>query len=161
MQVDRENVIAGTAVLGLAAVMASQVLPGQFDGVALARNPMTFPRFLLLLFAAGGLALLLKGLFAGRPGARPWTSMRWWRVLALLVLVSVYLAVFADVGFLMATAVFLPVVMVMLGYRNILVIALVTAVVVPGLWYVFAEAFSIRPPGIGLDDIIRSIKGPS
>lgn len=153
---DRENVIAGTAVLGLAAVMATQVLPGQFDGVALARNPMTFPRFLLLLFAAGGLALVLKGLFAGRPGATPWVPMRWWRVLALLALVSVYLAVFADLGFLIATAVFLPIVMVMLGYRNLPVIALVTVIVVAGLWYVFAEAFSIRPPGVGIDDILRA-----
>ncbi|MBF9033873.1 hypothetical protein HKCCE2091_06445 [Rhodobacterales bacterium HKCCE2091] len=161
MDRNRENLIAGGAVLGISALLFSQALPGQFAGVELARNPMTFPRFLLVIFAAGGAVLLIQGLVGRRAAGSAGPGLAWRRVLAVLVLAGVYLAAFAPAGFIPATLVFLPAVIVTLGYRNPLVIAAVTLLTVAGLWYAFAELFSIRPPGIGIDDMIRAIGGGS
>lgn len=144
-------------MLGISALLLTQVLPGQYEGVALARNPMTFPRFLLLIFALGGAALLLHGLLGGRPRESAMASVAWRRVLAVLVLTGIYLSAFAPAGFIPSTAVFLPATMVTLGYRRPLVISAVTFVSVVGLWYAFAEGFSIRPPGIGFDDMMRAL----
>jgi hypothetical protein len=156
---DRESLIAGGAVLGISALLFTQVLPGQFEGVALARNPMTFPRFLLLLFAAGGAALFLRGLLtsgADTPDAPP---VAWRRTLAVVVLAGLYFAAFAPIGFIATTLVFLPAMMLVLGYRNALMIVAVTLLCTVGLWYAFAEGFSIRPPGIGIDDMLRALRG--
>ena len=158
MQENSESIIAGGAVLGISALLFTQVLPGQFEGVVLARNPMTFPRFLLGLFALGGAGLLVRGLIGARKGTVG-MPVAWLKVLAILVLAGIYLALFAPLGFIPATLVFMPVAMLALGYRNPLVIVLVTLVTAPLLWYLFAEAFSIRPPGIGIDDMLRQIGG--
>lgn len=159
MKEHSESIIAGGAVLGISALLFTQVLSGQFEGVVLARNPMTFPRFLLGLFALGGAGLLARGRFAARTQATVGERVAWLRVLGILVLAAIYLAVFAPLGFIPATLIFMPVGMLALGYRNPLVITLVTIVTVPLLWYAFAEAFSIRPPGIGIDDMLRQIGG--
>lgn len=146
-------------MLGISALLFTQVLPGQFEGVVLARNPMTLPRFLLVLFALGGAGLLVRGFFGARVSGAVGMPVAWLKVLAVLVLAGLYLTAFAPLGFIPATLIFMPVAMLALGYRNPLVIVLVTAVTVPLLWYLFTEAFSIRPPGIGMDDLLRQIGG--
>lgn len=158
---DRESLIAGGAILGISALLFTQVLPGQFEGVALARNPMTFPRFLLLIFTIGGAALFVRGLLV--PGTAPKAAqpVAWLRTLAVISLAGLYFAVFAPLGFIVTTTVFLPTMMLVLGYRNPLVIVMVTILCVVGLWYAFAEGFSIRPPGPGIDDMIRALRGAS
>lgn len=157
MQRDLESIVAGGAVLGISALLFTQMLPGQFSGVELARNPMTFPRFLLLLFALGGAGLVLRGLFRGAQDRSEVPRVAWGRVLAVVALAGCYLAAFAPVGFIPATLVFLPAAMLVLGYRKAGVIAIVTLVAVVGLWYAFAEIFSIRPPGVGMDDLFRAV----
>ena len=162
MDRDRESLIAGGAILGISVLLFTQVLPGQFEGVELARNPMTVPRFLLLIFAAGGAALFIRGLLvpsaAAHDDAPP---VAWRRTLAVVVLAGVYFATFAPLGFIPTTLIFLPATMLVLGYRNALVIVSVTLLCVVGLWYAFAEGFSIRPPGVGIDDMLRALRGPS
>ncbi|WP_371056781.1 tripartite tricarboxylate transporter TctB family protein [Rhodosalinus sp. K401] len=155
MQKDLESLVGGGAVLGISALLFTQVLPGQFSGVELARNPMTFPRFLLLLFAMGGAALALRGLFCGAQDRSEVPRVAWGRVFAILVLASCYFGAFAPVGFIPATLLFLPLSILVLGYRKPTVIAAVTLVAVVGLWYAFAEIFSIRPPGIGMEELLR------
>ncbi|WP_286173942.1 tripartite tricarboxylate transporter TctB family protein [Rhodobacter sp. NTK016B] len=157
VQRDHESIIGGVAVLGLSALLYSQVMPGQFDGVALARNPMTVPRFLLALFALGGAYLLVRGLVS-RAGTT-WPAVAWRKVLAIAVLAAAYFWAFDPIGFIPATLVLLPLAFLSLGYRNPLVIAAVTLITAPLLWYVFAEGFSIRPPGFGMDDLLRALGG--
>lgn len=153
MQKDLESIIGGLAVLGLSAILFTQLMPGQFEGVPLARNPMTFPRFLLALFAIGGAFLVVRGLVS-RAGST-WTKVAWGKVLGIVVLAAAYFWAFQPVGFVPATLVLLPLSFLALGYRNAKVIALVPLITVPLLWYVFAEGFSIRPPGFGMDDLWR------
>lgn len=165
MRKDRESIVAGAAVLGVSALLFTQVMPGQFEGVPLARNPMTVPRFLLSLFALGGVALLARGVLAARalPGMAgdvPPPDRAWAKVALTAGLACVYLMAFADAGFLPATVVFLPAVMLVLGYRNGLVIVATTVLSATVLWYLFAEGFSIRPPGIGFDDLWRALSRP-
>ncbi|MEY8827325.1 tripartite tricarboxylate transporter TctB family protein [Sedimentitalea sp. XS_ASV28] len=161
MDLRLENIIAGGAVLGISAILFTQLLPGQFEGVELARNPMTFPRFLLLIFALGGTFLVLSGLFGSRGPCTAKQPVAWGRVLALFIVTAIYLFAYAPIGFIPVTLVFLPVTILTLGYRRPLVIAIVTLVTVFGLWYVFAEGFSVRPPGIGIDDMLRMFKDAS
>lgn len=153
---DLESLVAGGAVLGISALLFTQMLPGQFSGVELARNPMTFPRFLLVLFALGGVGMVLRGLFQKRI-SKSLKGIAWGRLLTVLILAGLYLAVFAPFGFIPATLIFLPATILALGYRRMVVIFLVTLITVVGLWYAFAEIFSIRPPGVGMDDILRAI----
>mgnify|MGYP003675989271 CR=1 FL=1 len=153
---DVESLVAGGAVLGISALLFTQMLSGHFSGVELARNPMTFPRFLLTIFALGGVGMVLRGWLAPRMH-KSLTGIAWGRLLAVLVLAGLYLAVFAPLGFLPATLIILPTTIFALGYRRVVVIFLVTLITVVGLWYAFAEIFSIRPPGIGMDDIFRAI----
>lgn len=158
---DLESLIAGGAILGISAILFTQVLPGQFEGVALARNPMTFPRFLLLIFAAGGAVLFIRGLLVSGTAPKAAQPVAWLRTSAVIVLVGLYYAAFAPFGFIVTTTVFLPAMMLVLGYRNALVIVTVTVLCVAGLWYAFAEGFSIRPPGLGIDDMLRALRGTS
>ena len=158
---DRESLIAGGAILGISALIFTQVLPGQFEGVALARNPMTFPRFLLAIFAVGGAILFLRGLLSSAVPRQDPPVVAWRRTAAVVVLAGAYYGLFAIVGFIPATTVFLPAAILVLGYRNLVVIIVVTLVCVVGLWYIFAEGFSIRPPGIGIDDMVRALRGPA
>lgn len=150
--------LAGGAILGLAALLFTQVLPGRFDDVPVARNPMSFPRFLLLLLALGGVALMLRGLTAA--GRHVALQAAWPRAASVAGLTLLYLVAFRPVGYLPATLVFLPAMMGFLGYRRPLVILVVTIATTVILWYLFAEIFVIRPPGAGLDTILRALGGP-
>lgn len=152
---DLESVIGGVAVIGLSALLGSQLLPGQFDDAAMARNPLTFPRFLLALFALGGIGLLLRGLLAHGTEA-VWPRVAWPKMAGIAVVAGLYFWAFQPVGYLPASLVFLPVALLVLGYRNAVVIVLVTLITVPLLWYVFAAGFTIRPPGYGMDDLLRA-----
>jgi hypothetical protein len=155
VQRDLETLVAGGAVLGISALIYSQVLPGQFAGVELARNPMTFPRFLLALFALGGVFLVIRGFFRAPRDRDDMPVVAWQRVLLVLLLATAYFAAFAPLGFIPTTLIFLPTSMLLLGYRRPMVIAFVTIIAVIALWYAFTEAFSIRPPGIGIDNVLR------
>ena len=151
------DVIAGGAVLGLSVLLFSQVLPGQFSGVALARNPMSFPRFLLALMAFGGTVLVLRGVFGSPTCIAP--PIDWRRLGLAALLVAAYFTAFDPLGFAPATALFLPAIMVVLGYRRFAAIAIATALTISVLWFLFAEIFVIRPPGIGFDTVWRSVRG--
>ena len=149
--------MAGGVVLGLSILLFCQVLPGQFSGVPLARNPMSFPRFLLALMALGGIALMLRGTLGIPVFAVPLVD---WRRLGLVtLLVALYFAGFGPFGFLPSTALFLPAIMWALGFRNIGIMAAVTALTIVIPWFLFTDVFAIRPPGVGFDTLWRATGG--
>ena len=155
------NLMGGGAMLGLSALFYAQTLGERFATAPLARNPMAFPRLLTLLLALGGAVVIAQALFTRR-GALPGdvaVPVNWPRTVLIAALAGAYFWAFESAGFLPATAVFLPLVIVVLGYRRALVIVPVTAVVLAGLWYLFARVFQIRPPGPGMDDLLRLITG--
>lgn len=155
------NLLGGGAILGLSVLFYVQTMGERFAETPLARNPMAFPRLLVLLLAIGGLVVIAQAVLTRR-GALPGdvaVPLNWPRVLLIGALAAAYFWVFEPFGFLPATAVFLPAVIVVLGYRRALVIVPVTVVALVGLWYLFARVFQIRPPGPGMDELLRLITG--
>ncbi|KPQ07088.1 MAG: Tripartite tricarboxylate transporter TctB family [Rhodobacteraceae bacterium HLUCCA12] len=155
------NLIAGGAILGLSALFYAQTLGDRFADTPLSRNPMAFPRLLVLLMALGGAVVIAQALLTRR-GALPGEAvpaLNWPRAALITALAAAYFWVFEPFGFLIATGLFLPLAVVALGYRRLLVIVPVTLVVLVGLWYLFAQVFQIRPPGPGMDDLLRLMTG--
>lgn len=144
-------------MLGASALLASQLQFDRFAEAALARNPMAFPGLLLLLFAFAGATLLLRGFRGSRPHAM--IPVDWPRVIAVAVLLAAYFAAFQPLGFLPTSAVFFPAVVVLLGYRRPSVVLAVTIIALVVLWFLFAKVFVVRPPGVGLDELARSLLG--
>ena len=93
------------------------------------------------------------------PGADAVPGLNWSGIVLVLVLVLAYLLGFARIGFIPATAIFFPVTCFVLGYRNMVVTGLVTILAIVLIWYLFTRGFSIRPPGIGFDDLWRMLAG--
>ncbi|MCC5970007.1 MAG: tripartite tricarboxylate transporter TctB family protein [Pararhodobacter sp.] len=155
------NLIGGGAIIGLSALFYAQTLSERFASAPLARNPMAFPRLLTILLIVGGLVVIAQAVFTRR-GALPGdvaADVNWPRAVLIAALAGAYFWAFEPWGFLLATALFLPLVIVVLGYRRALVIVPVSAVTVVGLWYLFARVFQIRPPGTGMDEVLRMIAG--
>lgn len=155
------NLMGGGAILGLSALFYAQTMGERFTDTPLARNPMAFPRLLTMLLAVGGLVVIAQAVLTRR-GAMPGdvaVPINWPRVVLIGALAAAYFWAFEPLGFLPATAVFLPVVIVVLGYRRAMVIVPVAAVTLVGLWYLFAQVFQIRPPGPGMDELLRMVTG--
>ena len=155
------NLIAGGALLGLSALFFAQTLSERFATAPLARNPMAFPRLLTLLLALGGAVLVVQALLARREAkaGQAVAQVNWPRAVLIAAMAGAYFWAFESMGFLLATLVFLPLVIVAQGYRRMLVILPVTGVTLVALWYLFARVFRIRPPGPGLDDLLRLLAG--
>lgn len=119
-----------------------------FENTPISRNPAWFPQLLLTLMLVASAVLAVRALLAGvKP---PVTSMRW-RALAITLSISaLYLVGFVGVGFIPATAVLIPLMSWLLGFRRPLVIVLVTTGMTVGLWYAFTLLLNVTPPGPGL-----------
>lgn len=155
------NLMGGGAILCLSVLFHAQTLNERFAAAPLARNPMAFPRLLTLLLALGGAALIVQALFVRR-GAPPEdmvARVNWPRAVLIAAMAGAYFWAFEIVGFLPATLVFLPLVIVVQGYHRVLVILPVTAVTLVGLWYLFARVFQMRPPGPGMEELLRMLAG--
>jgi Tripartite tricarboxylate transporter TctB family len=147
---NRSDLIGGAAILAVAGIFFMQTVGTGLDDDEIARNPVWFPRVLIVLLALSGLGLLVRGLLlADAPAPRP----VWPRFALVAAGVGGYFAVFDLVGFLIASLVFLPAIAVLLGYRRYLVTLVVTCLFVAAVWYCFAEIFVVRPPGFGLDEL--------
>ena len=145
------DLVGGGVLLGASAVLYAQTVNKGFVHDEIARDPVWYPRLLLVLLALVSAGLIVRGL-AG-PVQKTGSVPLWGRFLAVAVAVTAYFLLFDVVGFLIASVVFLPAMTVLLGYRRPLVIGLVTVIFVALVWYCFAEIFVIRPPGLGLDEL--------
>ena len=145
------DLVGGGVLLGASAVLYAQTVGKGFAHAEIARDPVWYPRLILVLLAAASIGLIVRGL-AGRADNGGSTPV-WGRFLAVAAAVTAYFLLFDVAGFLLASLVFLPAMTVLLGYRRPLVIGLVAVIFVALVWYCFAEIFVIRPPGFGLDEL--------
>lgn len=145
------DLVGGGVLLGASAVLYAQTVGKGFVHDEIARDPVWYPRLLLVLLALASLGLIARGL-AG-PAVKAGRVPLWGRLLAVAAVVTAYFLLFDVAGFLFASLVFLPAMTVLLGYRRPLVIGLVTVIFVSLIWYCFAEVFVVRPPGFGLDEL--------
>ncbi len=72
------------------------------------------------------------------------------RFFGLLIALIIFGAVFEYVGFFISAGLFIPVVAVLLGYRNYLVIALTTVSVLAFVYLVFEKLLAVNLPGFSL-----------
>ncbi len=145
------DLVGGGVLLGASAVLYAQTVGKGFAHAEIARDPVWYPRLILVLLALASLGLIVRGL-AG-PADKGAQAPLWGRFLAVAAAVTAYFLLFDVAGFLLASLVFLPAMTVLLGYRRPLVIGLVAVIFVGLVWYCFAEIFVIRPPGFGLDEL--------
>ncbi|MDD7973526.1 tripartite tricarboxylate transporter TctB family protein [Roseinatronobacter alkalisoli] len=154
------DLTGGIAFLGLGGLFWAQTIEQSVSAGTVANNPVWFPRLLLIIIAIGSLGLIAKAVLAktscdGRAAlpAKPGQ-------LALgVLLVGLYLLHFTPVGFLPTSAAMIIIFCLMTGYRSVVTVIVFTLIFVPGIWYLFVDGFSIRPPGIGMDNILSYIGG--
>jgi putative tricarboxylic transport membrane protein len=143
--VRRADLVAALLLLAVAAVYYQQsfLIVRGLAGDRL--GPAFFPRLL-----AGGLALLSLALLAralgGRSDPAPPPAARTGLLAATLVLLVVYALVVPRVGFLVATPVFLAMVLVALGVREALSVAAVAAGLTAALYVVFGRLLGVLLP---------------
>ena len=152
MQRRVSEIVGGGVILAGAIVLYGQTIGTGFVRDEIARDPVWFPRLLLILLALASVGLVVRG-FTQAPSG-PAERPLWGRFFAVAVLLTAYFLLFETAGYLFASLVFLPALTVLLGYRKPLVIIPVTIIFVVAVWYVFADVFIVRPPGLGVDDII-------
>ena len=140
----RSDLIAGvgTFVLGaVIAVEARRIPDGGTDGI----GPGTFPFALGVIIALCGAALLLGALKAP-PAEAGHDSVRWpvvWTAFALLV---AYAFALAYLGFLLATILLVPALLVLLGPRDIRRVSLSAVAVSGAVFVIFGKLLGVDLP---------------
>lgn len=143
------NLIGGGALLGVSVLLYSQSIGTGLEREEIARNPIWYPRLLLILLAIAAVFLILRSVIRS-PGPAE-ADPAWGRLSAAAAVVAAYFVVFNEIGFVISSLLFLPLFSILLGYRRYFVTAVVAILLVIALWYLFAEVFVVRPPGPGLD----------
>ena len=150
------DLVSGAVLLALTLLLAWETLVPLPEGIEAARNPVWYPRILLGLAGVASAGLLLRGLVGrGLTVPRP----RYGRLAGVTAVLAVYFWVFGSAGFLLASAVLIPILAIVLGYRRIALAVLVSVLFCTGVWYVFAEVFVVRPPGAGVDTVLQLVRG--
>lgn len=154
------ELVGGIVFLGLAGLFWSQTMERPVGSEIIAGNPVWFPRLLLVFIALASLGLIAKATLGKAQNEERNAHVRKPAQLALgVVLVGVYLYLLTPVGFLPTSAALVVLLCLMTGYRSAGIIFVFTAIFVPGVWYLFFEGFNIRPPGIGMDDLLSYVGG--
>ena len=136
--------------LVLALIIAMAVLlyrsTADFPGIAKTTSAK-YVRFLAVFIGVLALGQLGHSLLRDRSRARLILTDHWPRFLGLLAALLVFAVLFEPLGFFIPAALFIPAVALMLGYRNLPVIALTTAGMLGFVWLVFIQLLSVNLPG--------------
>lgn len=144
------DVVSGLlfALLSGAVFALSLPLPEATAGVA---GPGFFPRVLGTLGVVLGLMLCVRGVNAIRRGSSstgPRTSgwAYYLRLLALVLVASAYVVALKPIGFILASAGFLFLTLVLLGERRIAMLVVIPVGFTAGVYYLFSELLGLRLP---------------
>ncbi|HBQ36390.1 MAG TPA: hypothetical protein DD729_06070 [Rhodobacteraceae bacterium] len=137
------------AVLVLLIVMAVLLYfsTANFKGIAI-KTSAKYVQFLAVFI--GGLSVVQLGysLLKDRSFDRLVITEHWPRFLSLLGGLIIFALLFEHLGFFIPAAVFIPVVSVLLGFKNWLAIGLTTAGVLGFVYLVFVQMLSVNLPGV-------------
>lgn len=137
------------AVLVLLIVMAVLLYfsTANFKGIAI-KTSAKYVQFLAVFI--GGLSVVQLGysLLKDRSFDRLVITEHWPRFLFLLGGLIIFALLFEHLGFFIPAAVFIPVVSVLLGFKNWLAIGLTTAGVLGFVYLVFVQMLSVNLPGV-------------
>ena len=153
MRLRVSELIGGGAFLIFTIVFWLQTtdLPVRYSGVA--ENPIWYPRLLLILCGTASLLLIIRGILGDKDSPIPLPLII--KLLPVLVVLAVYFWFFERLGFMVSSLIFTPLSILVMGYRRLGITFGFAVVLVVAIWLLFAEVFNIRPPGFGIDDIIR------
>ncbi|MFT6402456.1 MAG: hypothetical protein ACJA2D_001778 [Pseudohongiellaceae bacterium] len=156
MSIRVPDLIGGIIFLLMSLVFWSQTNDPSFEGLEAARNPVWYPRLLLLLTGMASVVLILRS-FTGKGIETPRPNFT--RLCVITILLAVYFFMFEQAGFIPASIVLIPILSWILGYRRIGITLSVSVIFTVVIWYVFAEVFIVRPPGIGIDILLDVARG--
>jgi hypothetical protein len=140
------NLIAGIAIIA-AAVTFWVAAPGFDEQDATGVGPATFPKGIAALMGVCALVLIgqaiVRLIWFGHASVEV-TTERPFPVLAGIILVAIYPALMATIGYYIATAVWMPVFLLVAGYRKPIGIALCTMSFLVFAKIVFDMILSVR-----------------
>ena len=131
-------------------------------------QPSAFPRIMcigILIFAVILLIqsiLKLLALNADDPLAEPAPSINIFKnrgvqaALLVIVLCIAYVALFKTLGYVLASAIVAAIIMVLIGKRNPVQIALVSVLVPLAMWFIFYKALAVNIP-MGMLQFLRDL----
>lgn len=149
MSPGRKTVVAGVAFLLFWGALATYtaLLPSKAHA-SLSYNPTFFPALLMGLGIVLSLIIIGQGLVAERQPAGgahvPQGPHDMRRVLALVIVVGVYFAAMPVCGFLVTSALFIPVFTFILGYRNWTIMVALAILGPVAVWLVFT--YGLKAP---------------
>lgn len=142
--------LAEAVVFILIGVAILLLIPSQVAATPSVRtrtSPAFIPRVVAVLLIAAGVAMLVVA-FAGREKQKQATFERQgtMRVVAAMLLLLAYSMLFATVGFVVTSALFLAVFSVMFGARSVFKIAAAAVCVPIVVWLLFEYVFRVPLP---------------
>lgn len=136
-------VLAGFVVMAVLLYSST----ADYSGIA-QKTSAKYVRFLALSFGLLSSVQLLMSWRSRRLAAKPLDLFgRAGRFFGLLAALVAFAALFKTLGFFIPAAVFIPAVAILLGYRNLPVIAVSTGGVLIAVWLVFIQLLSVNLPG--------------
>ena len=106
-----------------------------------------YVRFLAVFIGALSVGQLAYSLLKDRSLDKLILTTHWPRFIGLLAALIVFAVTFEALGFFIPAAIFIPVVSVMLGFRNYVAIGLTTVGVLAFVYLVFIQLLSVNLPG--------------
>ncbi len=117
-----------------------------FTGIARTTSAK-YVRFLAVFIGVLSSGQLAYSLLRDRSLDKLIVTTHWPRFIGLLVALVIFAMVFETLGFFIPAAIFIPVVAVLLGFRNYLAIGLTTLGVLAFVYIVFIQILSVNLPG--------------
>jgi putative tricarboxylic transport membrane protein len=141
----KNDVVCGLVALAFGGAIAveAQRIP---DPGADVIGPGAFPFWLGLIIAACGLALCVRGLGGQGEGEGRQPPVRWLALGASLVLLVAYTLSLARLGFLVATALFVPACLALLGTRGLVRLTLAGVAVSVAVFVLFGLVLGVDLP---------------
>lgn len=134
---------------GIAFLLAAFFFYHTFDDaysvsiITAGRGPVFFPRILLVAMLMLSLAVMWEG---RQEKSIPISGQQLLPVIAAIGLTGFYIFAITAAGFLISTTVFVFILPWLLGYRNVRLIVVVTALYPVSVWYLFDKIFKIILP---------------
>lgn len=153
------DLVGGALFLGLTILFWTQTMDQPSAGQGLANNPFWQPRLLLVLMGLASLLLIGKGLLRSEGKKRIQLPSHPGQLVLGVAIVALFLLTFEPLGFLLSGCLLVVLFCIGMGYRAYGVVVVFALLFVSLVWYAFADGFSIRPPGMGMDTIFNMLFG--
>jgi len=159
MRWTQKNFLLGCVFLAVSLIFIFILIPAQVSTTAnvIDFQPTFFPYFSCIVMAFLAVIMMVANLFKDRMlfkdlleniknGLTKENQKIAFNVMLIFVLFCLYLLLFNWLGFVISTAVVLPVMMHVMGWRKPIVTGIITILVIVGLYVFFAQVMMVRLP---------------